>query len=162
MAKAKAQPEQLPFDFTVPAPPAPKTAPAALAGLEQRVSETVGTMLASDGRRREVIAAEMTVLAGEEISRWMLDAYSAPSRDTHNISFARMIVLATVTNRQDLLDPIMREGGMAVLVGEEVITAELGHIDREIEQLKSRRREIAGSASPIRSGGIDGQSRRRS
>lgn len=161
MPKARAHHDQLGFIFEEPSP---ALGAAALAGLEQRVSSTVGTILASalgTGRPREVIAAEMSVLLGEDVSRSMLDAYASPARDGHKVPFSRLLALVAVTGRQDLLDPLMREIGAAVLVGEEVHTARLGHLDREIEQLKAERKRIAGSAPLIRSGGNNGHSRRK-
>jgi hypothetical protein len=133
--------------------PAASRGPAALAGLEQRVCGIVGIILNSDERAREVIAAEMSVLLGEDVSRSMLDAYSSPARDGHKVPFSRLLALVAVTDRQDMLDPLMREIGAAVLVGEEVHTARIGHIDREIAKLKAERGKISGSAPLIRSGG---------
>lgn len=159
MPKAKPHPDQIGFAFDAPQP---ATAPAALAGLEQRISRIVGTILNTEqaaGRTRGVIAAEMSDLLDEDISRAMLDAYASPARDGHKVPMSRFLALIAVTNRQDLLDPIMREIGAAVLVGEEVHTARLGHIDQHIAQLKEERRRIADSAPLIRSGGNHGKSR---
>ena len=80
MPKAKAHPDQLGFDFKAPAP---QSGVAGLAGLERRICATVGTVLASAMRPREIIAAEMSVLLDEEVSRAMLDAYSSPARTDH-------------------------------------------------------------------------------
>lgn len=151
MVKAKAHPDQLGFLFEAPTL-APSRGPAALAGMEQRVCSMVGSILASDARPREVIAAEMSVLLGEEVSRMMLDAYASPARTDHKVPFTRLMALIAVTERHDLLDPLLREIGAALLVGEEVHTARIGHIDRQIEKLKEERRRIAGSAPLIRGG----------
>ena len=156
MAKAKAHPDQIAFGFE---PPMPATLPASLAGLEQRICRSVGTILASDQRSREVIAAEMSERLDEEISRAMLDAYSSPARTEHKVPMSRFFALVAVTGRHDLLDLLTREIGAAVLVGEEVHTARLGHIDRQIAALKADRQRIAGSAPLIGNGGMHGQPR---
>ena len=158
MPKAKPHPDQLGFLFEAPAP---AKGEAALAGIEQRVCRMVGAILNSEhgaGRPREVIAAEMSILLGEEVSRAMLDAYSSPAREGHKVPFSRLMALIAVSGRHDLLDPLMREIGAALLVGEEVHTARLGHIDRQIEALRAERKRIAGSAPLIR-GGMDGNAR---
>lgn len=160
MAKAKAHPGQLGFLFDEPAP---AKGPAALAGFEQRVCAKVAEILNTEhaaGRSRDVIAAEMSVLMGEDISKGMLDAYASPARADHKVPFSRFMALIVVTGRQDLMDPLMREGGMGVLVGAEVHTARLGHLDRQIEQLRAERKRIAGSAPLIR-GETNGHSRRK-
>lgn len=161
MVKAKVHPAQLGFDFETPKL---SLGEAALAGIEQRVCRTVGAILNSEhaaGRPREVIAAEMSVLLGEDVSRAMLDAYSSPAREGHKVPFSRLMALVAVSGRHDLLDPLMREIGAALLVGEEVHTARLGHIDRQIEALRQERKRIAGSAPLIRTGGMDGNARDR-
>lgn len=147
MPKARAHPGQLGFAFDTPVA---ASGPAALAGIEQRISRTVGTILNSDSRPREIIAAEMSLLLEDEISRAMLDAYSSPARPEHKVPMSRFLALIAVTKRHDLLDPLMREIGAAVLVGAEVMTARLGQIDREIARLRDEKTKLAASAPLIR------------
>ena len=104
------------------------------------------------GRPREVVAAEMSVLLGEEVSRAMLDAYSSPAREGHRVPMSRFFALIAVTQRFDRLDVLLREVGAAVLVGEEIHTARLGHIDREIAKLKEQQARLKGRAPLIRGG----------
>lgn len=139
MSKAKAHPNQLGFVFEAPKP---VTEEAALAGFEQRVNRMVGSMLNSDGRSREVIAAEMSVLLAEPISVDMLNAYSSPARVEHKVPFSRLMALVVVTKRYDLLDARMRETGCGVLVGEELHTARIGHIDQQIKRLQAEKRAL--------------------
>jgi hypothetical protein len=149
MPKAKAHPNQLPFDF---AAPAPAKGVAELAGLERQINALVGTVLASDGRPREVIAAEMSVLLDDTVSKAMLDAYSSPARPDHKVPASRLLALLVVTDRQDLLDPIMRKIGAALLVGEEVKTARMGHLQQMIRQAQSEMRALGVDAPTIREG----------
>jgi hypothetical protein len=147
MTKAKAHPGQLGFAFE---PPAPASAPAQLAGLERQVSGVVGSILASDPRSRSVIAAEMSDLLGDRVSKEMLDAYASPARDEHKVPMSRLLALVAVTKRHDLLDPLMRQIGAALLVDEEVRTARLGHIEVQIQRLSTERQQLLGSAPLIR------------
>ena len=147
MPKAKAHPDQVAFDFEAPAP---RKGRAELAGLERRINETVGTMLNSDPRPREVIAAEMSVLLDEPISWAMLDAYSSPARIAHRVPMSRFWALAVVTARQDLLDPLLRDIGMAGLVGDEVKTARLGQLQQQIAAAQAEMRKLRGKAPRMR------------
>lgn len=147
MPKARPHPGQLDFDFRAPAP---ARGVAALAGLERRICETVGTLIATDGRPREIIAAEMSVLLDDEVSRDMLNAYSSPAREGHRVPMSRFFALLVVTGRQDLLDPLVREIGAALLVGDEVKTARLGQIERLLAELQDERRALKGAAPKIR------------
>lgn len=148
MAKARAI-NQLAFAFEAPRP---ATHAAALAGIDARIARMVGEALNSDTRPREVIAAEMSVLMEDVVSKAMLDAYSAPGKEDHNISFARMLALISVTKRFDLLDRELRPIGAAVLVGEEIHTARLGHLKTKIAELQAELRDCERMAQPINRG----------
>jgi hypothetical protein len=131
-------------------PPQPASTPAALAALERQICAAVSTMLHDDPRSREVIAAEMSVLLDEEVSKAMLDAYASPAREGHKVPFSRFLALVAVCDRHDLLDLVIRPIGAAVLVGEEVYTARLGHIDRQMARLKAERQAVEKMAPLIR------------
>lgn len=149
MPKAKPHHGQLGFDF---AAPAPAKGVAELAGLERQINALVGTVLASCGRPREVIAAEMSVLLDDHVSKAMLDAYSSPARPDHKVPASRLFALLVVTDRQDLLDPIMRKLGAALLVGDEVKTARLGHVQQMIKALQDEMRSLKIDAPQMREG----------
>lgn len=147
MPKARAHPNQLGFTFSEPVA---RTGAAGLAGMEAMICRTVGSILASDSRPREIIAAEVSILLDEEVSKAMLDAYSSPARAEHRVPMSRFFALVLVTKRHDLLDPLLREIGAALLIGEEVMTARLGQIDREMQRLKEERQKLAANAPLIR------------
>ncbi len=63
---------------------------------------------------------------------------------------ARFFALNAVTNRHDVLDRLARRIGAAVLIGQEVKTARLGHLAREIMNLKAEERALRASAPFIR------------
>lgn len=146
MAKNRASVDQFAFTFDAPQP---ATLPAALAGVDARIARTVAEILKHDDRDRSVIAAEMTVLLAEEVSKAMLDAYASPARDGHNISFSRMLALIAVSNRFDLLDRELRQIGAAVLVGEEIHAAQAGHLRSEIAKLTGQLKMIERMAPTI-------------
>ena len=149
MPKAKPHPDQIGFAFE---PPLAATAPAALAGLERQICRAAATILNSDPRAREVIAAEMAVLLDEEISRAMLDAYASPAREDHRVIMSRFLALVAVTKRHDVLDQVIRPIGAGLLVGEEVMTARLGQLDVQIDRLTRERNKLKGTAPLIRGG----------
>lgn len=149
MPKAKAHPNQFGFDFE---PPVHAELPASLAGLERQISSAVGTILASAGRPREVIAAEMSIMLGEDVSRAMLDAYSSPAREDHKVPMSRFLALIAVTKRHDLFDPLLRQIGAGLLVGEEVLTARIGQLELLIAEANRELKSIKGKAPLIRGG----------
>lgn len=140
-------PDQIGFDFALPER---RSAPASLAGLDRQISVAVSDILHGETKSRTVIAAEVSDLLGEDVTKAMLDAYASPAREDHRMPLSRFLALVQVTNRYDVLDRVVRAIGAAVLVGEEIETARLGDIDRRIEALKAERREVARLALPIR------------
>ena len=140
---------QFAFTFDVPTP---AREGSALAGLDRMVAATVATMLKEDTRSRYEIAGRVSELLDDDVSKPMLDAYASEARENWSISAARLLALTSVTERYDLLDRLTRQIGAALLVGPEILTAELGHIDRQIAELKKRRSSIE-HAAPVIAGG---------
>ncbi len=149
MPKAKPHPNQLPFDF---AAPAPSKGVAELAGLERQICELVGTVLASDPRSREEIAGAMSAVLNDHVTKPMLDAYASGARPDHKVPASRLFALLVVTDRADLLDPIMRKLGAALLRGEEVKTARMGHLQQLIKAAQAEMRALGADAPQIREG----------
>jgi hypothetical protein len=141
---------QLGFTFE---PPVPATSAADLAGFDRFIAAGVSRALKEDRRSRQEVAWAMSELLAEEISKFMLDAYASEARENHNISADRFLALIAVTNRFDILDAAVRRIGAALLVGDEIKTAELGNIDRQIAGLKVRRKSIEASAPVVKSMG---------
>ena len=142
-------PDQLGFSFE-----APSFAPSecGLAGLDRFVAAGVSQAMQQDGRSRPELAGAMTSLLGEDISRFMLDAYASEAREQHNIPASRFFGLIAVTGGYDVLDACTRRIGASVLIGEEINTARLGHIDRQIATLQAEKKRIQTVARPIERG----------
>jgi len=140
-------PSQQAFDFFAPAEA--RTGDGALAGMERMVSSAVGRILRDDPRNRFEIAGGMSALLDDDVTKSMLDAYSAEAKETHNISFARFLALIAETQRYDVLGRLMRAIGADMVVGEEAYTVELGHLSAEIDRLKKREQQLKRIAQPI-------------
>jgi len=139
--------DQLAFTFEVPAV---QRHEGALAGLARTVSSAVARILKEDERSRPMLAAALSEILDEDIDKTTVDGWASESRDRFNISFYRLLALVAVTDRVDVLDALLREIGVAALFGDEIRTAQLGHIDRQMALLKERRRKIEQQAVPIR------------
>jgi hypothetical protein len=139
--------DQLAFTFEVPAV---QRHEGALAGLARVVSSAVSRILKEDERSRPMLAAALSEILDEDIDKTTVDGWASESRDRFNISFYRLLALVAVTDRVDVLDALLREIGVAALFGDEIMTAQLGHIDRQIAALRDRRKKIEQRAVPIR------------
>jgi len=127
--------DQLAFSFD---PPTHATSEGALAGLDRVVASAVSSVLKEDPRSRFEVAGGVSSLLDDDVSKAMLDAYSAEAKETHNISVARFLALIAETQRFDILDALCKRIGCKVVVGEEILTVELGHIETQMERLKQR------------------------
>lgn len=145
MGKRRSDPGQLAFGFEVPTP----ALAGSLAGDDARVSRMVADILHGDPRPREIIAAQMSVMLGAEVSKAMIDAYASPGRVDHSISYSRMKALVAVTTRHDLLDRDLRGIGAALLVGEEIRTARLGHLRARKAEIEAEIRAVERNVQPI-------------
>ncbi|MES2987649.1 MAG: hypothetical protein V4808_07070 [Pseudomonadota bacterium] len=143
-------PGQFAFTFDVPVA---ARAQADLAGLDREIAATVALILwEARPRTRFEIAGAVSELLDDDVTKSMLDKYASEGSEEHSISASRLFALVAVTDRHDLLDRLTRRIGAALLVGDEILTAEIGQIDRQIEQLRQRKKAIAGAAPVISSG----------
>lgn len=134
---------QIGFTFE---PPSPARMPAQLAGLGRQMSGMVALALKDDQRSREEIAGAMSALLDEPVTKMMLDAYASESREGHSVAAHRLLALIAVTERFDLLDMMARKIGASILYGDQLITAELGNIDRQMAKLRERKKTIQNRA----------------
>jgi hypothetical protein len=130
--------------------PSPARHDAALAGLERTIAAGVARALKEDPRSRAEVAGAVSSLMDEDVSRWMLDAYASEARDTHSISAGRFLALMAATERFDILDAILTRVGARVLVGDEVHTARLGHLEARMRELQSEIAAVKRVAKPMR------------
>lgn len=118
-----------------------------------QVSEIVSDMLdraKHSGHQRCDIAAQMSRLSGDDISKAMLDAWSSPARVDHNLPFYRAALLEEVCGSHCLTDLLVEIRGGQVNYGRDALLAELGRQERIREEAgrKARmlRRHLGGDA----------------
>ncbi|MDP2376563.1 hypothetical protein [Reyranella sp.] len=136
---------QLDLGFGVPES---ATSDGALAALPRETASAVAAILRGEARNRYDVAAAMSALLDDEVSKLMVDAYASEARDGHRISFDRMLVLIAATGRYDVLRALLRRIGCDLLVGEEVHLAEIGHLEARQRQLTARLKMLRSVAEP--------------
>ncbi len=135
--------------FAIPQPPAPL--PGSM-DYRLTVSSLVGDMLAaarSAGIDRFEVAARASRLAGRDVSKAMLDGYTAESREEFNLPLWLAPVIETVCSATTLGDWHAKALGGRLHVGEAALDAEIGRLERErevaterLKQLKELRRTV--------------------
>lgn len=102
---------------------------------------------------RYEVAARMSELAGQEISKAMLDNWSAESHEKHRFpcQFLPAFVIATGGERR-AFDVLSRKSGLFALPGPEALRAEIRRIDEEINKKKYEKQKRVLFLSEIEKG----------
>ncbi|NVF15963.1 hypothetical protein [Vreelandella maris] len=125
--------------FEVPAPVVPLPGSGNYAS---QVSELVGVVLKDCPVDRYEVAAQMSRLSGDDVSKHMLDAWSSPGRSDHNIPFYRIPLLEEVCQSHAFTDWIVHLRGGRVAYGREALAAEYGKRQQMLEKLKGDMKEL--------------------
>lgn len=136
------------FDVPRPASPTPGS-------MDYRpvITALVGQMLddaARSGKDRYQVAAEASRLAGKEVSKYMLDAYSAPSRDEYNIPAWLMPVLESVCHSHAYGAWLAEVRGARLSIGADALAAQLGRIDQQRDELAAQARLLKDQLRRVR------------
>jgi hypothetical protein len=105
---------------------------------------------------RYQVAARMSELTGQEITKSMLDNWSAESHEKHRFpcQFLPAFILATGGRR--VFDVLSRRSGLFALPGPEALRAEIQRLDEEINRKKEEKKKrilfLKELDSPIKSG----------
>lgn len=116
--------------------------PGFLAALDAEVRAGLSDMLKRYPGSRYEVAARVSELLLADVSKPMLDAYTADSRETHCISLVRFVAVVIATGDVSVLERICELTGGRYLKGEDIASAELGQIERELADLARRKRDL--------------------
>jgi hypothetical protein len=120
--------------------PAPLDSPAM--DLKVRIAHAMSAAMKECPFDRFEVAARMSRILGRDVSKHMLDAYAAASRDTHIPNLAFCIAFDTATERNALLELHAALRGCSVLVGDDTVRGEIVRIEAQEEQLRKRKRAL--------------------
>jgi hypothetical protein len=94
------------------------------------------------GHDRYEVATQISRLTGREISKHMLDAYTAESRETHIPPIDIAIAFDLATGGVAMLNLYAAKLGARVLIGKESLDAEIGKLERLKEDASKKIREL--------------------
>ena len=123
--------------------PTPVQGPASL-GFGVQVAHLVSACLKESEFDRHEIAARMSRLTGREVSKYMLDAWSAESRENFNLPFYLVPAFEEACGPaiHTLTNWLAGVRGGRLYIGRDAVSAELGQIERKREQLGRRAKEL--------------------
>lgn len=115
------------IDMFLDMPPAPVTTPG---GLSCRSEIAHAMSEALRGHDRYDIAAKMSRLLDRDISKHMLDAYTAESREDHIPPLDTAIAFDLAIGSSVLADLFARKIGARLATGRDTMDAKLGQLER--------------------------------
>lgn len=121
--------------FQVPRAPEPTAGSLAWdaqlrAALSQALKETTHS--------RDIVAARMSELLGEPVTKARLDSWTAESKDGHRFPLAYLPAFETATETYALTRLLVSKRGCTLCVGEEAIDAEVGRLEHQAQVIKGR------------------------
>lgn len=122
--------------------PQPDRAMPGSANYAFEVSHLVAQVLKETPLDRWEIAARMSRLSGDDVSKNILDAWASPGRPDHNLPFYRVALLEEVTSSHALTDWLVAKRGGRVAYGRDVLNAKLGSLTVMKTQLDQQIREL--------------------
>lgn len=102
---------------------------------------------------RPTIAARMAQYLGlPSISKAMLDAYTAESKEGHDITLPRFAAFVHATGAMWLWDEAVSEQGATLLIGDEARLAEIARLQQEQETIRVELRALKSRPVTIQRG----------
>ena len=133
--------------FAVPQPAAPL--PGSM-DFRATLSHLVSEMFRAAGKDRHTIAAMCSRLTGKDVSKYMLDGYTAESREEFNLPLWLVPALETACSAHDLTNWLAGVRGGRLLIGPEALAAELGRITRQKQELADQERALKEQMRRVR------------
>lgn len=102
---------------------------------------------------RATIAARMAKYLGQEsLSKSTLDAYTAESKSSHDISLVRFRAFVRATDAAWLWDEIVSEDGLTLLQGDEARLAEIARLQQDQKAIGQKLKSLRSTPVDIKRG----------
>lgn len=125
--------------FLIPRPVEPYKGALAF---RPQISGVVGDAL--KGLDRFEVATEMTKLLGREVSKHMLDAWAAESREDQMIPFDTAIAFDMAVGSHMLLDFAASKLGARISIGKDALHTQLGKLERQRDEAAKQIKRLKG------------------
>lgn len=124
----------------------PTRAPASridLARFRSKLKRGMAEAIRRSPHDRQIIAARMAQYLGlPSITKAALDAYTAESKESHNINLPRFKAFVFATGATWLWDMVVAEDGLTMLQGDEARLAEIGRLQQEQKALAAKLKKL--------------------
>jgi len=109
--------------------------------VDRELREAVSLDLKRAPLSRWHISAAMSELSGIEITKSMLDSWTAESKEGHRFPAVLIPAFCIATGSTEVLKVLTRNIGVFVLPGEEALRSEIQRYEEEISKLKTEKQK---------------------
>lgn len=109
--------------------------------LDRQFRAAVSSALKSCPRSRWEVCARMSELTGHEITKTMLDSWTAESKEDHRFPAIFLPAFCLATGCSDPLSLLSKPVGVFVMPGPEALRAEIRRLEEDIEQKQADKRK---------------------
>lgn len=112
-------------------------------GFRSKLKRAMSRALKECPYERPEIAMRIAMALGQDtFSLATLNAYTAESNETHDISVVRLKAFVRATGANWLWDLVVADDGLTMLVGDEARLAEIARVEQEQAALMARLRDL--------------------
>lgn len=109
--------------------------------IDHQLRRAVSEALKQCPLSRYQVAARMSELMGSDITKSMLDTWTAESKEQHRFPAAYLPAFCTATNSRLPLEIITRATGGFLMPGGDALRSEIQRMDEDIAQMKRERQK---------------------
>ena len=132
------------FDYLKDAAQAPAVVPRPVTGtlnVQTKLRDALNLAIKGCNLSRWEIAGKMSDLLDCEISKFMIDAWTAESKDGHRFPAEYLPAFCKVTRNREPLSLLAEMAGLFALPGPEALRAEIQKLDEEAKKLSAEKRK---------------------
>lgn len=119
-----------------------------MSGFRSKLKRAMSRALKECPYDRHEVAMRMAQALGQDsFSKGMLDAYTAESKESHDISLVRFRAFVRATGQVWLWDFVVKDDGLIMLVGDEARLAEAALLRQQAKELNERLKKL--EARPV-------------
>ena len=109
--------------------------------VQHQVREAITQAISQSGISRYQVAASMSELVGSEVTKSMLDSWTAESKEYHRFPFEFLPALCEVTKTITPLEIAAQALKVFLLPGVEALRAEIQRLDEQEKKIKAEKKK---------------------
>jgi hypothetical protein len=148
LAKRSVDPSQGELFYEPVYPSRTATSALDMTGFRSKLKRAMSEALKECPHDRHEVAKRMALALGQDtFSKATLDAYTAESKESHDISLIRFKAFVRATGQYWLWDHVVSDDGMTMLMGDEARLAEAAIVRQQAKELQERLKRL--EAQPV-------------